>query len=159
MPFGCGSRGDAGQNALTSRLESVCVAQRPPRTKDDGVCRSPGSPRRFCELPKPYKFTGFGDIHVPKFYKFIGFGDIHGPKPYKFRWFGDIHDPKPYEFIRSGAMGSLDKKQKTQLLARVLSAAGIGADSCPECSWAPCVQFRSILGPLLGPQKAPMRPL
>ncbi len=30
--------------------------------------------------PKPYKFTGFGDIHGPKPYKIIGFGDIHGPK-------------------------------------------------------------------------------
>ena len=38
--------------------------------------------------PKPYKFIGFGDIHVPKPYEFIGFGDIHGPKPYKFIGFG-----------------------------------------------------------------------
>ena len=40
--------------------------------------------------PKPYKFTGFGDIPGPKPYIFIGFGDIHGPKPYKFIGFGAI---------------------------------------------------------------------
>jgi hypothetical protein len=28
------------------------------------------------ELPKPYEFIGFGDIHGPKPYEFIGFGDI-----------------------------------------------------------------------------------
>ncbi len=38
--------------------------------------------------PKPYKFTGFGDLHGPKPYRFIGFGDPHGPNPYKFIGFG-----------------------------------------------------------------------
>ncbi len=52
--------------------------------------------------PKPYKCTGFGDIHGPKPYNFIGFGDINGPKPYKFIGFGDIHGPKPYKFIVFG---------------------------------------------------------
>ncbi len=41
-------------------------------------------------FPKPYRFTGFGDMHGPKPYKFIGFGDLHGPKPYKFIGFGDL---------------------------------------------------------------------
>ena len=45
--------------------------------------------------PKPYKFIGFGDLHVPKPYKFTGFGDLHVPGPYKFIGFGDLPGPKP----------------------------------------------------------------
>ncbi len=47
--------------------------------------------------PKPYEFTGFGDVHGPKAYEFTGFGDIHGPKAYKFIGFGNLDvkaDPK-----------------------------------------------------------------
>ncbi len=41
------------------------------------------------DVPKPYKFIGFGDIDGPTPYKFIGFGGIHGPKAYKF--IGQLH--------------------------------------------------------------------
>ncbi len=52
--------------------------------------------------PKPYHFTGFGDIYGPKPYYLIGFGDIYGPKPYYVIGFGKIYGPKPHYLIGFG---------------------------------------------------------
>ena len=46
--------------------------------------------------PKPYKFTGFGDIHDTKRINLEGL--VTSTKAYKFMRFGDIRGPKAYKF-------------------------------------------------------------
>ncbi len=103
------------------------------RSYGRGLGSGPG-PRAQCPPksrglgPNPYDILWLDDVYVPKPHKFTRFGDSHDPKSYKCVWLGDIHGPKPCKFICFGDSDSHGSRPcKFMSPNHILLYAGFGA--------------------------------